>query len=247
MADAATDLKEVGDALLANEFTHARVVLRVFGCRRRNGVIERDRQPFGILDAILRQLLKDRGDSGAVVVAQHNIRFDDDDVTGPDLVALAGARQQLFRQGLQATNAKSLSQYCEFDSLLQLPLGNGIDHAGGPMLPQDLRDKLNHNIAVNIFDGSLFGFGVSGLASYVTIIPLFLSYLTESTALIGFVATLFHIGWQVPQLLTSSYVASLRRYKPMVLAMTLVERVPYFGLALLAFTDSANWCGRGAC
>ena len=102
------------------------------------------------------------------------------------------------------------------------------------MLPQDLRDKLHHNIAVNIFDGSLFGFGVSGLASYVTIIPLFLSYLTESTALIGFVATLFHIGWQMPQLLTSSYVASLRRYKPMVLAMTMVERVPYFGLALLA-------------
>ena len=102
------------------------------------------------------------------------------------------------------------------------------------MLPQDLRDKLHHNAFVNIMDGSLFGFGVMGLASYVTIIPLFLSFLTESTALIGFVATLFHIGWQVPQLLTSSYVASLRRYKPMVLAMTLVERLPYFGLALLA-------------
>lgn len=103
------------------------------------------------------------------------------------------------------------------------------------MLPQDLRDKLHHNAVVNILDGSLFGFGIMGLASYVTIIPLFLSYLTESTALIGFVATLFHIGWQMPQLLTSSYVASLQRYKPMVLAMTLVERVPYFGLALLAF------------
>ena len=105
----------------------------------------------------------------------------------------------------------------------------------GSMLPQDLRDKLHHNAVVNIFDGSLFGFGLMGLASYVTIIPLFLSFLTESTALIGFVATLFHIGWQVPQLLTSSYVASLQRYKPMVLAMTMVERVPYFGLALLAF------------
>lgn len=105
----------------------------------------------------------------------------------------------------------------------------------GFMLPQDLRDKLHHNVVVNIFDGSLFGFAVSGLASYVTIIPLFLSFLTESTALIGFVATLFHIGWQVPQLLTSSYVASLHRYKPMVLAMTMIERIPYFGLALLAF------------
>jgi len=104
------------------------------------------------------------------------------------------------------------------------------------MLPQDLRDKLRHNTFVNIMDGSLFGFGIMGLASYVTIIPLFLSFLTESTALIGFVAALFHIGWQAPQLLTSNYVASMPRYKPLVLTMTLVERAPFFGLALLAFS-----------
>lgn len=103
------------------------------------------------------------------------------------------------------------------------------------MLSQDLQDKLRHNALVNILDGSFFGLSIIGLASYVTIVPLFLSYLTESTALIGFVATLFHIGWQVPQLLTSNYVAGLRRFKPMVLAMTLLERVPYFGLALVAF------------
>ena len=103
------------------------------------------------------------------------------------------------------------------------------------MLPQDLRDKLHHNYFVNMMDGSLFGFSVMGLASYVTIVPLFLSFLTESTALIGFVAALFHIGWQLPQLLTSNYVAGLWRYKPMVIAMTLVERLPYFGLAIVAF------------
>ncbi len=103
------------------------------------------------------------------------------------------------------------------------------------MLPPDLRDKLRHNYLVNILDGSFFGFGIIGLASYVTIIPLYLSFLTESTALIGFVATLFHIGWQIPQLLTSNRVAGLRRYKPMALAMTLIERLPYFGLALVAF------------
>ncbi len=103
------------------------------------------------------------------------------------------------------------------------------------MLSQDLQDKLRHNALVNILDGSFFGLSVVGLASYVTIVPLFLSYLTESTALIGFVATLFHIGWQIPQLLTSNYVAGLRRFKPMVLAMTLLERLPYFGLALVAF------------
>ncbi len=102
------------------------------------------------------------------------------------------------------------------------------------MLADDLREKLRHNAVVNILDGSLFGFGIMGLVSYVTIIPLFLSYLTDSTALIGFVAALFHIGWQIPQLLTANYVAGMRRYKPMVLVMTLFERLPYFGLALVA-------------
>ncbi len=102
------------------------------------------------------------------------------------------------------------------------------------MLSNELQGKLRHNSFVNIMDGALFGFGVVGLASYVTIIPLFLSYLTESTALIGFAAALFHIGWQVPQLLTSGYVAGLSRYKPTVLAMTLIERLPFFGLALVA-------------
>ena len=103
------------------------------------------------------------------------------------------------------------------------------------MLSQELREKLHHNYFVNIMDGSLFGFGVSGLASYVTIIPLYLSFLTESTALIGFVAALFHIGWQAPQLFTANYVAGLRRYKPVTIAMTLIERIPYFGLAAVAF------------
>lgn len=103
------------------------------------------------------------------------------------------------------------------------------------MLSQDLQDKLRHNTIMNLLDGCFFGLGLIGLASYVTIVPLYLSYLTESTALIGFMAALFHIGWQVPQLLTSNYVGGLRRYKPMTLAMTLMERVPYLGLALVAF------------
>ena len=103
------------------------------------------------------------------------------------------------------------------------------------MLSQDLQDKLRHNTIMNLLDGCFFGLGLIGLASYVTIVPLYLSYLTESTALIGFMAALFHIGWQVPQLLTSNYVGGLRRYKPMTLVMTLMERVPYLGLALVAF------------
>ena len=102
------------------------------------------------------------------------------------------------------------------------------------MRTPELASKLRHNAFVNIMDGALFGVGIKGLASYVTIIPLFLSYLTESTALIGFAAALLLIGLQVPQLLTSGYVAGLSRFKPMVLATTLFERLPFFGLAIVA-------------
>src|SRR5689334_29711 len=74
-----------------------------------------------------------------------------------------------------------------------------------------------------------------GFASYVTIIPLFVSTLTNSSVLIGLIAAMHMIGWQLPQLLTANRVARLRRYKPMVLLMTLNERLPFFILALIAF------------
>ncbi len=74
-----------------------------------------------------------------------------------------------------------------------------------------------------------------GFASSVTIVPLFVDTLTDSTALIGMIASFHVIGWQLPQLLTAHHVARLRRYKPLVLWMTLNERVPFFGLALVAW------------
>ncbi len=101
-------------------------------------------------------------------------------------------------------------------------------------MSQAIREKLHHNFVVNVLDACFFGFGLTGIASYVTIVPLFLSYLTESTALIGFMATMFQIGWQLPQLFTANHVAGLKRYKPMVLYMTLQERMPFFGLAIVA-------------
>ena len=79
----------------------------------------------------------------------------------------------------------------------------------------------------------MFGLGL-GFASYVTVIPLFMASLTDSSILIGLIAAMRAIGWQLPQLLTSNRVARIRRYKPMSLLMTLNERLPFFGLALVA-------------
>jgi MFS family permease len=102
------------------------------------------------------------------------------------------------------------------------------------MLQEELRANVRHNFVVNIVDAVFFGMAALGLASSVTVIPLFLNTLTDSTILIGLVTSLQTIGWTFPQLLTASYVARLKRYKPMVIFMTIHERWPYFGLMAVA-------------
>ncbi|MDX2138958.1 MAG: MFS transporter [Chloroflexota bacterium] len=97
----------------------------------------------------------------------------------------------------------------------------------------DLRQHLRHNFIVNVMDGGFFGIAL-GVASFITVIPLFVATLTDNTAIIGLVSTLHLAGWQLPQLLTAQRVARLPRYKPMVLLMTIQERLPFLLLALVA-------------
>ncbi len=93
---------------------------------------------------------------------------------------------------------------------------------------------LRYNFIVNVFDGSFFGLAM-GFASFVTILPLFVSTLTDSVVLIGLIPAIRNVGWQLPQLFMAYPVARLRRYKPMVVLMTIQERVPFLGLAAVAW------------
>ncbi len=99
---------------------------------------------------------------------------------------------------------------------------------------QEIALNLRHNLAANILDGAFFGLGI-GLASFVTVIPLFVSTLTSSAILIGLIPAIHNMGWQLPQLLTANRVARLYRFKPMAMWMTINERVPFLGLALVAW------------
>lgn len=94
--------------------------------------------------------------------------------------------------------------------------------------------NFRYNFTVNVVDGAFFGFGL-GFSSFVTIIPLFVSTLTESSVIIGFITSLHVVGWHLPQLLTANYVARLHRLKPFVMLMTINERWPFFGLAVVAY------------
>lgn len=90
------------------------------------------------------------------------------------------------------------------------------------------------NTAVNLLDGAFFGFAL-GFASFITIIPLFVSQLTESSTLIGLIPAIHIVGWQLPQIFTAGRVRRLSRFKPMALTMTIQERLPFLGLAALAW------------
>jgi MFS family permease len=96
------------------------------------------------------------------------------------------------------------------------------------------RKHVRFNFAVNVIDAGFFGLGHLGLASLVTVIPLFLDSMGASRALIGLAGSLHPIGWQIPQLFIAPIVSRLARYKPLLLWMTINERLPLFGLMLVA-------------
>jgi len=98
---------------------------------------------------------------------------------------------------------------------------------------KNIRENLKYNFSIGLLDGGFFGLAL-GFASFSTILPLFVASMTTSALLIGLVPAVHAVGWQLPQLFTASYVSRLRRYKPNVMWMTIHERIPFLGLALVA-------------
>jgi MFS family permease len=89
------------------------------------------------------------------------------------------------------------------------------------------------NYVVNVLDGVFFGFGI-GFASFTTIIPLFVSTMTDSAVLIGLIPAIHVMGWQLPQLLTAKRISRLTRFKPYVMVATFQERLPFLLIGLIA-------------
>jgi len=108
-----------------------------------------------------------------------------------------------------------------------------VESSNMSSLEKSIRQHLRFNLGANLADGAFFGLGW-GFGSIGTIIPLFVSHLTTSALLIGLIPSIHAVGWQLPQLFMANSVARLRRYKPMVMLLTIHERVPFLGLALVA-------------
>ncbi len=95
------------------------------------------------------------------------------------------------------------------------------------------------NFSVNVLDGAFFWFGASFAAS-TTILPLYVSHLTDSRVLIGLISAITGAGWYLPQLLTANYVARLPVKKHMVIRVGLfTERLPFLVMAASALLFAA--------
>lgn len=98
----------------------------------------------------------------------------------------------------------------------------------------NIRGDLKHNIIVNVLDGGFFGMAL-GFASFSTVLPLFVNTMTDSALLIGLIPALHSAFWYLPQLFMARPVARQKRLKPMVILLTINERLPYLGMILIAW------------
>jgi MFS family permease len=93
---------------------------------------------------------------------------------------------------------------------------------------------LRRNFFTNIMDAGFWYFGDSFVAAY-TILPVFMSTLTDSPILIGLIPALEGAGWFLPQLFLAKHLEGKDRRLPVVLKLGLFDRLPYLLLAMGAF------------
>jgi len=126
-------------------------------------------------------------------------------------------------------------------------------------LEQEQNEQYIWNYAVNLLDGVFFWFGLSFMSA-TTILPLFISKLTDSPVPIALLAVLAQSSWFLPQLFTAGITERIPRMKPIVINLGIfTERLPiallpiaallslsHPVLALVVFFVAFAWHGFGA-
>ena len=98
------------------------------------------------------------------------------------------------------------------------------------------------NFWVNV--GDLSFVNLAGSFVYLsTILPLYVSYLTESRVLIGLIPAIYLVASHVPQLLMAARAESLERKKPWIVRISVFERVPWLvlGLGIVLWPVAPEW------
>jgi hypothetical protein len=82
-------------------------------------------------------------------------------------------------------------------------------------LEAEIERNYKHNFIVNFLDGTTFWFGL-GFLAFRTIMPVYISNLTDSEFAIALLSVIVSTGWLIPQLFTANWVERLplKKYAP---------------------------------
>src|SRR5262249_54331380 len=100
-------------------------------------------------------------------------------------------------------------------------------------------DNGTWNFYVLGLDIAFFNLGLN-ITSIYTILPLFVHRLTDANWLVALIPALRMVGMLVPQLLVAGAIEGLRWTKPILMRVTLLERIPYLlmaGLVIMLARD----------
>ena len=98
----------------------------------------------------------------------------------------------------------------------------------------EVKKNFKRNFFANLMDACFWFFGDSFAAAY-TIMPVFISTLTDSPILIGLIPALDGAGWFLPQLFLARTLEGRNRRMPIVRFLGIFDRIPFLFLALGAF------------
>ncbi|MHB9092107.1 MAG: MFS transporter, partial [Chloroflexota bacterium] len=93
--------------------------------------------------------------------------------------------------------------------------------------------NLRWNLMALSFDYGLFGLGLT-LASTSTVLAAFAERLGASNLVIGALPALQTVGWALPPALAANYTERQPRKMPLVLIVTVWERIPYLLMGVMA-------------
>ena len=102
-----------------------------------------------------------------------------------------------------------------------------------------IEKNYKRNYTFNIMDGAFYSFGL-GFVSITTIIPLFVSKLTDSKLLISSIMAIFMLGSTLPQLFSAMWIEHKKRNKKTLLIFAVFQRLPWLLLAVFTFILTPN-------
>jgi MFS family permease len=117
---------------------------------------------------------------------------------------------------------------------MKTPLRDFLEIPEADPVHPEVKKNFKRNFFANLMDACFWFFGDSFAAAY-TIMPVFISTLTDSPIIIGAIPALDGAGWFLPQLFLAKTLEGKNRRMPIVRFLGIFDRIPYFFLALGAF------------